>query len=184
MLLETDAFARWRRSRRECGSYSAGQPPVRGRPAEPVMGRRRPHPGRAVQRRAAGGARAQPRRRPDGDARRGEGRLAGQTARRQRGRAARRLSRCRRGDRRRRGHHAGGRVADRQLPRGREADPRDPSRPATRLLSPAARSSPAGRSRAIRACSAWPGRSSPTPTACSTRRSCAATCAPIRRCSR
>ena len=41
-----------------------------------------------------------------------------------------------------------------------------------------------GRSRAIRACSDWPGRSSRTPTAASTRRRSAGSCAPTSACSR
>ena len=52
----------------------------------------------------------------------------------------------RRGDPRGARDHAGRRVAGRQLPRRRGADPRDPRRSAARLLSPAARSSRTGRS--------------------------------------
>ena len=81
-------------------------------------------------------------------------------------------------------HHAGGRMAGRQLlPRraSRSAKSAPPCRPAT---IGNCRSWPTGRSRDIRGCSASPGPLSPTPTATSIPRCCAASCAPIRRCSR
>ena len=70
-----------------------------------------------------------------------------------------------------RADHAGGGMAGRQLSSGRKADPSRSARtcrPATTASCP---SWPADPSRAIRGCSAWPGPSSPTPTAVSIPRS-------------
>ena len=72
-------------------------------------------------------------------------------------------------------------MAARQLPPGRGADPRDPRRPAAGLLSPAAETGRRARSPAIRACSAWPGPSSRTPTATSIPTRCAVSSPPTRR---
>ncbi len=73
---------------------------------------------------------------------------------RQRSGAARRVSRHRRCDPRGARHHAGGRVAGRQLPRRRGPDSRDPRRSPARLLPPAAQAlgrSPRGLSARLRA---------------------------------
>ena len=71
------------------------------------------------------------------------------------------------GDRRGPRDHAGGGMADRQLPSHRKADPRNPRRTCRPAITGNCRSSPTGLSPAIRGCSAWPGPSSPTPTAAS-----------------
>ena len=61
-----------------------------------------------------------------------------------------------------------------------KADPRYPGRSAPWLLSAAAQARRRTVRGTTRACSAWPGRSWPIPTACSIPRSCAATCGPIK----
>ena len=148
-------------------------------------GRRRADPQRALQRRAPRAARREPR---GGAARHAAARTRGRplaTRLRDNGRVLlARVSRHRRGDPRGARHHAGGRVAGRQLPRRRGADPRDPRRSSARLLPPAAQARGRAARRAIRASSAWPGPSSRTPTAASTRRRSAASCAPTSACSR
>ena len=94
------------------------------------------------------------------------------------------LSSDREGDRRWARDHAGGGVADRQLSFGRKADPSDQHGFAAGLLSPAAESSSRAHSPVIRACSAWRGRLSPTPTAVSTPTSSFPSSTLIRRSSR
>ena len=95
-----------------------------------------------------------------------------------------RLPRCRRGHRCGRGHHPRGRVADRQFPCGGEADPRGPGRSAARLLSATAQA----RRRTLRGVSARVRRGlgvrGPYRQPLRPGGRCAATCAPIRRCSR
>ena len=100
------------------------------------------------------------------------GRPLADAAARQRQGSAGRLSRHRLGDPRQPSDHAGRRMAARQFSPRRRADPRDPARSAAGLLSPAAQAERRGRWPAIRASSAWPGPSSPIPTAVSTRRCC------------
>ena len=65
---------------------------------------------------------------------------------------------------------AGGRVAAEQLPHRRGAGPGDPGGPSAGVLSGAAQARRRARSRAIRASTGWPGRSSRTRTAGSTSR--------------
>ena len=98
------------------------------------------------------------------------GRLARQTALRQHQSSDRNLSRHRPGKFGASADHAGGRMAARQFPYRRRADSRDQERSAARLSTASCRNWRTGRCRAIRACSASPGHSSPTPTAPSTSR--------------
>ena len=154
-----------------------------GSRAAPWDARSRSAPSSSASSGSSSTPRASPPRSPSRRAARG---AAARCARleRQRPRPARGVSRDRRRDPRGARDHAGGRVAGRQLPPRRGADPRDPRRPAARLLPRSCRSSPTGRSRATRASSASPGRSSRTPTAASIPRRCAASCAPTSACSR
>ena len=103
-----------------------------------AVGQRRSRPQRTVQHRPARAACGQPGSRPAGDVATGAPPAAQRAIERQRSRAARRVSRARRIRRRGTRRHARGRMAARQLPPGRSADPRDPRGPAAGLLSPAA----------------------------------------------
>ena len=149
-----------------------------------ALGQSRTHSRRALQRRAPRGARAEPRGRAAGDGEADQRSSAGGPARRQRSGAARlriapsprRSTRAARSRRRRNGCST-----TIISSRSRFARSAPICRPAT---TGSCRSSPTGRSPAIRACSAWPGPSSPTPTAASIPRCCAASCAPTRRSSR
>ena len=99
---------------------------------------RRSDPRRGVQRRAPGAARGEPGGRPARDEADGSRPAGGAARPRKRPGAAGRVSRDRHGGPRGARHHAGRRVAGRQLPRRGRPDPRDPRRSPAPLLSPAA----------------------------------------------
>ena len=178
-----ERFARRRFSRAESGQKGSHDLVPSSFPRAPsfivAVDRQGAGARRAVRRRAARTARGKPRCRPVRDDAAAVRPVAAHPTRRQRRSPARRLpgKRRRAGQRPRRGSRR--RMAARQLSPRRGADPRDPRRPAARLLSPAAEAGRPDLSPATRGYSASPGRSSPTPTATSIPTRCAASSRPI-----